>query len=235
MERAVNWISRQTVQFESNCTISCREKEREREKKIIQPRRQSVSHFGFWQRFMLSPTRTHITNTHSLPSRSHVQWHTRLRRFLICLPACLRFFKCPLGRANLRLLPVSLSLFSISLFALPFVRSLAAVFNCFCLLFIYCLSMSLSICIVYFRWRHKPRRSGRQFDCLSRSTLLSLSLFISLSLSLPWLLCFLHAKCSANSGGRAINSERQRQTERQAHKQGTRQQRTCCMLHTQGG
>lgn len=101
------------------------------------------------------------------------------------------------------------SAFSISLFALPFVRSLAAVFNCFCLLFIYCLSMSLSICIVYFRWRHKPRRSGRQFDCLSRSTLLSLSLYLLFSVSSLIIMFF---ACKVQCQQRRV-SDKQREAE----------------------
>lgn len=64
--------------------------------------------------------------------------------------------------------------------------------------FIYCLSMSLFICIVYFRWLMPPCRSDLSFSLLPLARL-SIIMFSS------FLFCFLffsHAKCIANSSER---------------------------------
>lgn len=190
----------------------------------------SLSRIWLLATFMLSPTRTHTC----LLSHSHVQWHAEA----VAAFGSASLFKCPLGEANLLSPLADCAHFfpcltpPLSLPSTPstlLFRSLLMQFSIALPLFIYCLSMSLSICIVYFRWL-MPTTTIRQTIWLSLSVYLSTPPFsLSLSLSLCWLLCFLHAKCSANSE-RAINSEAA--TERQAHKQeGTENEARC----TQGG
>lgn len=171
----------------------------------------SLSRIWLLATFMLSPTRTHTC----LLSHSHVQWHAEA----VAAFGSASLFKCPLGEANLLSpladcahLSLPLSLPSLSLLSAPstlLFRSLLMQFSIALPLFIYCLSMSLSICIVYFRWL-MPTTTIRQTIWLSLSLSISPLLPSSLSLSLLIIMFFAcKVQCQQRTSDKQRGSDRE--------------------------
>lgn len=153
-------IPLRSLQFESNCTISCGQKcQREdfHSCSLSLPLSLPLSvsslppvclAFGFWQRLCCLP----LALTHACFLTRTFNDTLRLWRLLVLLrflnAHLARRICCPPWQTVRTSPPLSLPSTPSSLLF----RSLLMQFSIALPLFIYCLSMSLSICIVYFRW-----------------------------------------------------------------------------------
>jgi len=95
--------------------------------------------------------------------------------------------------------------------------------SCLCLLFIYAAAFFSPSCIVYFRWL--TLTSNNVHDICDRKALTRPCSFpFSATISFPFrLLCFLHAKCNANSSRKSRSfSDKHSQTRHRINKENTK-------------
>lgn len=176
MERAVNWISRQTVQFESNCTISCGEKEREREEDYTASPPVCLAFWLLAALYAVSHSHTHCTRTACHLARTFNDTHDCGGSSSACLPACAFLNAHLAGRICASSLSLCLSFPSLSLLFRSFARLLQfSIASASCLFIVYLCLFPFALFIF---------GGGISHDDQADNLIVSLALPFSLSLSL---------------------------------------------------